>query len=75
MWFGHTHTLQVKSLYVGVTCVKRNLIFYESPESMEARIFQWVLVNARERGILTDDVDVTEDGSDVREAHLVPQWY
>lgn len=51
--------------------MKRNLIFYESTESMEARIFQCLLVNARERGILTDDVDVTEDGSDVREALLV----
>jgi hypothetical protein len=62
---------EVKSLYVGVTRVKRNLLFYESTESMEARIFHCLLVSARERGILTEDVDFTEDGSEMREALLV----
>jgi hypothetical protein len=60
---------EVKSLYVGVTRVKRNLIFFESTESMEARIFQCLLVNARERGIFTEDV--FDDGSHRREALLV----
>ena len=43
---------EIKTLYVAITRCKRNLIFYESRQSMEASMFVLWLVNATERGLM-----------------------